>query len=265
MAPFRKLWLPVGALSIASAGIWGAMAYASKTSPQPLGPPKTPFGYGQMDSLWPHADNQPAYIPVCWESPKQGQEKYRELVRQTIGATWSEAAPVEFVSWVACTPGRAGIHIAVADGAASEVLGRRLDGMPSGLKIAFDFDPGSWCARDEDTRIACIRALAVHEFGHALGLAHEQNRPDTPRSIGTRFNAPGECNEPPQGPNGSRCLTPWDPESVMNYCHPLYRPGGWLLSEGDKMSIQLMYGSRPDSVVGGPSTSASNDKSPCTT
>ena len=77
----------------------------------------------------------------------------------------------------------------------------------------------------------CVTSIGVHEFGHAIGFAHEQNRPDTP----------GECTEAPQGGNGDVMLKPWDIHSVMNYCNPVYNNDG-KLSDYDVVSVQKAYG-----------------------
>ena len=77
-------------------------------------------------------------------------------------------------------------------------------------------------------------SIAVHEFGHALGFAHEQNRPDTP----------GECSaKHGQGQKKEKALTPYDPKSVMNYCNPDWNNNGEL-SQLDIKAAQKMYGQR---------------------
>jgi Astacin (Peptidase family M12A) len=105
-------------------------------------------------------------------------------------------------------------------------------GLEHGMVLNFSFQNwGQVCAATPADREFCIRAIAVHEFGHAIGFAHEQNRPDTP----------GDCLDPPQGGNGNVLLTPWDPNSVMNYCNKVYGGGG-NLSEFDIYAVQVMYG-----------------------
>jgi hypothetical protein len=80
-------------------------------------------------------------------------------------------------------------------------------------------------------RESCIRSITVHEFGHAIGFAHEQNRPDTP----------GECDEVAQGTDGDLMLSPWDLHSVMNYCNPKYNNNGEL-SAFDIKAVAYIYG-----------------------
>jgi hypothetical protein len=70
----------------------------------------------------------------------------------------------------------------------------------------------------------------MHEFGHAIDFAHEQNR----------FDTPGECQKPKQGTDGDLLLTPYDHASVMNYCNKKYGNHGQL-SQGDIESVQTIY------------------------
>ncbi|MEO0605566.1 MAG: hypothetical protein AAF211_29310, partial [Myxococcota bacterium] len=65
------------------------------------------------------------------------------------------------------------------------------------------------------------------EFGHSLGFAHEQNRPDKPAS----------CVDDPAGPNGTELLGYFDRDSIMNYCSTSTQ-----LSDGDKLGVVSVYG-----------------------
>jgi hypothetical protein len=144
--------------------------------------------------------------------------------------SWETASAVRFTGWEKCTAENAGIHIFIDDsGPLSRSLGRYLDGVPKGMILNFTFD--NWKPDCKQSHVFCVRAIATHEFGHGLGFAHEQNRSD----------APGECRELSQGPNGTRLLTPYDPHSVMNYCNPQYNNNG-KLSRCDVEAVQAIYG-----------------------
>lgn len=172
-------------------------------------------------------------VPVCWESASAVDAEAREWTRDAVAKTWQKASRIELTGWQQCAPVNKGIRIKVADvGPHVKTLGRFLDGMRNGMVLNFDFH--GWGTECAATREHCVRAIAVHEFGHALGFTHEQNRPD----------APGECRSLRQGTNPDKLLTPYDPGSVMNYCNKAWNNDGFL-SHRDTEAVQELYGARP--------------------
>ena len=187
----------------------------------------TDRAYPLMGAKWPFNK-----VFVCWEEDDPQYFAQRTLVREAIRDTWETNSGLEFIGWNTCNEGASGILIHVEDtGPHVKFLGKFVNGVRHGMVLNFTYD--NWSPVCQTMADYCNRAIAVHEFGHAIGFAHEQNRPDTP----------GECTEPPQGSSGDTLLTPWDPHSVMNYCNQKYSNDG-VLSEFDVAAVQYIYGTR---------------------
>lgn len=174
-------------------------------------------------------------IPVCWESLST-DANLRNEVQNAVTTTWEANSQVDFPGWGQCPTGTfTGIRIGVNDvGPYTERLGNELRGRVSGMILNFTFvswDPN--CITNHGLT-SCVRWTAVHEFGHALGFAHEQNRHDTPTT----------CTLEPQGTMGNIIFTDWDNNSVMNYCNPNWNGNG-NLSNIDILTVQTYYGNIP--------------------
>jgi len=182
--------------------------------------------YAASKQLWASTT-----IGVCWENGTTANATERGWVQDAVAKTWETHGPVDFVGWGPCGKDTGGsIRIAIEDaGPHVKALGKLLADRSKGMVLNFTFE--SWGASCQGSREYCIRTIAVHEFGHALGFAHEQNRADTDKSW---------CNEE-QGSDGDVVVGTWDRDSVMNYCNPSWNGGGEL-SEKDIHAVRLLYG-----------------------
>lgn len=191
----------------------------------------TDRGYVRTNVIW-----QQSEIPVCWRMDSATFDHYfaqREQVRTAIKDGWENESAVRFVGWQQCsdTPNN-GISIAVQDSGTAphtKGLGTQLKNKPEGMVLNFEYK--QWSTPCQQKKDFCNKTIAMHEFGHALGFDHEQNRPDTPTS----------CTEPRQEFGSDAIFGDWDLDSVMNYCNPTW-VGNGMLSATDIAMARYYYG-----------------------
>ncbi len=169
------------------------------------------------------------FIPVCFENLSNNvAASVKTLIKDAVTNTWQAQSHVRFTGWGTCPTDNllgnprgirvwANTLVATEDDASHAVcLGECVSGDKAGIELRTGGLPNTE-----------IQRVAVHEFGHALGFAHEQNRPDAPM-----------CRFGTQGHDGDTLATAYDPDSVMNYCDASRGPS---LSAKDIEGLRKYY------------------------
>ncbi len=197
--------------------------------------------FGQVNNAYPLKSSiwENKEISVCWENPTNENLNYRNQVRTAIEGSWEKQSQIKFTYWRECKAESKGIRIVIEDevngSPHTKGLGNKLNGVVNGMSLNFDFI--NWGKSCRSRKGFCIETISMHEFGHALGFAHEQNRKDC------KF---ANCLNQEQGTDGDWYLTKCDLNSIMNYCNPNWNNDGYL-STLDIEGVQALYG-KPESL-----------------
>ncbi|RDH41351.1 DUF4214 domain-containing protein [Zooshikella ganghwensis] len=202
-------------------------------------------GYPDLTKTWP--SNR---IAVCFEEIKPGliaggRNLYQEA-RDAVTNSWQANSGLSFYGWGKCSANAQGIRVRIVSDSPfpdqediiligdSQVnaLGFDINGKKAGLELYVERQ----CAAENEDGYdpkTCWKYVVIHEFGHALGFAHEHNRSEK------------HCSDKvEQGPDGSIYFGDYDRTSVMNYCSSKSRRTV-SLSAGDKRMVSWIYRSYP--------------------
>jgi hypothetical protein len=252
-------------------GVAGFSACAARES-ESLSETQQPLAPGIGQQKWPTdpVDNL-VHIPVCFKTEAvrdflpDGGLKYRnpeggplplapigpqyaqEWVRNAVERSWNVVSNVRFEEFVPCPNDCVKQYVTVnlldeltgangLGGGNGDVGGPASSLRCATVAVSRDTTAVNISLSPNFTSRKRIEYAAVHEFGHILGFNHENLRADHD----TFAIEAGSKVEPLD-----LTLTPYDPDSIMNY-YGADANGSGSLSTGDIKGVQSFYAKNPD-------------------
>ena len=183
--------------------------------------------------LWPDAEAE-----VCFKNRGYHQEK--KMIKEAVEREFNSKTSFTFLGFKDCQGKVTNrVELEFVEGITPQVT----PGYPNGASATYqmftlkfaneNFSVCRSCkTKDDCLQKVCMNNVTLHEFGHIVGLMHEQDRPDS------------TCDKHRAKPqDDARYIGTYDSASVMNACNHSYSFELMSLSEGDIATINKLYGS----------------------